>query len=207
MHRVHQILSATVLTCGAFLLVAAEGEPKGGSISADSSYNASRSFAQPVREDPVGLGITRDRAFWGAPPPMPHSFADERSNDCLACHARENRIDKQQQSIVPVPHPEYTSCQQCHVDASNADVLVFRENLFVGLDYPGKGTRAHPYAPPTIPHKTFMRDNCLSCHGPSGKQRIASPHPYRSQCQQCHVSDASKNYDRPIPWSELDGSL
>jgi len=188
-------------------MIAGEGDAPKETVLADTSYNAARSFAQPVREDPVGLGITENRAFWGAPPPMPHAFGDERSNDCLTCHARENRIEKQHQAIVPVPHAEYTSCQQCHVDGSSADSGEFRENQFVGLDYPGKGTRAHPLAPPTIPHKTFMRDNCLSCHGPSGKQRIASPHPARSQCQQCHVPDASKNYDRPVPWSELDGEL
>lgn len=207
MKRLQQFITSIVLVAGAFLVFAAGGESSKDPVAADPSYNANRSFAQPVREDPVGLTITEDRAFWGAPPPMPHSFTEERGGECLTCHARENRIDRGYQAIVPVPHTEYTSCQQCHVNGSNADVEVFRENLFVGLDYPGKGTRAHPFAPPTIPHKTFMRDNCLSCHGPSGKQRIASPHPFRSQCQQCHVSDASKNYDRPVPWSELEGEL
>jgi len=202
-----RIIFSSVVIGSVGLLLAAEGDSPDKALADAPSYNTHRSFAQPVREEPVGLGITGDRAFWGAPPPMPHAFEDERSNDCLTCHARENRIEKQQQAIVPVPHPEYTSCQQCHVDGSNADVKNFRENIFVGLDYPGKGTRAHPYAPPTIPHKTFMRDNCLSCHGPSGKQRIATPHPARSQCQQCHVPDASKNYDRPVPWGELDGKL
>lgn len=206
MKRSLLLLSTTLVGAGVLLLSADERQ-QASSSTAGSSYNADRSFAQPVREDPVGLTITEDRAFWGAPPPMTHAFADERSNDCLTCHARENRIEKQHQAIAPVPHPEYTSCQQCHVNGSQADVEDFRENLFVGLDYPGKGSRAHSYAPPTIPHKTFMRENCLSCHGPAGKQRIASPHPYRSQCQQCHVPDASKSYDRPVPWAELEGEL
>jgi len=190
MNRTHRFIAAVLPVSGAFLLFAANGEPS-KSPEKTPNYNADRSFAQPVREDPVGSAITSDRAFWGAPPPMPHGFVEERRSDCLTCHARETRI----------------SCQQCHVDGSDAELEVFRENLFVGLDFPGKGTRAHDYAPPTIPHKTFMRDNCLSCHGPSGKQKIATPHPYRSQCQQCHVSDASKNYDRPLPWSELEGKL
>jgi len=178
-------------------------------------YHEIRSFAQPVRPDPVGTNIMVSRAFWGAPPPMPHGFPEPKDDGrfCLSCHARENRIEKRQQAIVPVPHAEFSQCQQCHVpkhdDLSDPSgtVSLFALNTFVGLDFPGKGTRAHPYAPPTIPHKTFMRDNCLSCHGPAGKQRIATPHPYRSQCQQCHVPDASKNYDRPLPWSELDGEL
>jgi len=206
MKRFQQFITLAALASSAFLLNATASELT-NAPAADPGYNANRSFAQPVREDPVGIAITTDRAFWGAPPPMPHSFADERSNDCLTCHARENRIEQQQQAIVPVPHAEYTCCQQCHVDGSNADARLFRETFFVGLDYPGKGTRAHLFAPPTVPHKTFMRENCLSCHGPSGKQKIATPHPARSQCQQCHVSDATKNYDCPVPWSELRGEL
>jgi nitrate reductase cytochrome c-type subunit len=178
-------------------------------------YNAQRSFAQPIRPDPVGTNIARNRAFWGAPPPMPHSFPRPQDDGraCLECHAREDRIEKRQQSIVPVPHAEFSQCQQCHVPLLGelvelgTKVEPFRPTTFVGLDNPGKGTRAHPFAPPTIPHKTYMRDNCLSCHGPEGKQKIASPHPYRSQCQQCHVPDASKNYDRPLPWKELKGEL
>jgi nitrate reductase cytochrome c-type subunit len=171
-------------------------------------YNEHRSFAQPIRPDPVGTNISANRAYWGAPPPMPHNFPDPRDDGraCLACHARETRIEKRQQAIAPVPHAEFSQCQQCHVPKGDGS-SVFRESGFVGLDYPGKGMRAHPYAPPTIPHKTFLRENCLSCHGPAGKQRIASPHPARSQCQQCHVSDASKNYDRPLPWGELRGEF
>lgn len=172
------------------------------------AYNAQRSFAQPIRENPVGTNVATTRAFFGAPPVMPHTFAGDRDGRyCLECHARVTRIEKRQNAIVPVPHAEFSQCQQCHVSGVDKSGAVFRENSFVGLDLPGKGTRAHPFAPPTIPHKTFMRDNCLSCHGPAGKQRIASPHPIRSQCQQCHVPDASKNYDRPLPWAELDGKL
>lgn len=171
-------------------------------------YTQPRSFAQPIRADVLGTNITADRAFLGAPPVMPHTFAGDRDGRyCLECHARETRIEKRQQAIAPVPHPEYSQCQQCHVNGSDKSVGLFRASDFLGLDFPGKGTRAHPLAPPTIPHKTFMRDNCLSCHGPTGKQRIATPHPWRSQCQQCHVPDASKNYDRPLPWEELKGDL
>ncbi len=172
------------------------------------AYNDHRSFVQPIRPDVVGTNIMTTRAFLGAPPVMPHTFAGDRDGRyCLECHARVTRIEKRQIAIVPVPHAEFSQCQQCHVSGVNKTLAPFRENSFVGLDLPGKGTRAHPLAPPTMPHKTFMRDNCLSCHGPSGKQRILSPHPVRSQCQQCHVPDASKNYDRPLPWAELKGQL
>lgn len=178
------------------------------STGAGSAYVQPRSFAQPIRPDPVGTNLPNRAAFWGAPPLMPHTFAGDRDGRyCLECHARKTRIEKRYNAIVPVPHAEYTQCQQCHVSGVDRSDAVFRENSFVGLERPGKGTRAHPMAPPTVPHKTFMRDNCLSCHGPTGRQRIASPHPYRSQCQQCHVTDATKNYDRPLDWADLDGRL
>ncbi len=206
--RIHRSIAAGLAVVGAgwCLLWAADG-PHVTTTTA-SAGPPPRSFAQPIRPDPIGTNITANRAFWGAPPLMPHTFAGDRDGRyCLECHARETRIEKRQNAIVPVPHAEFSQCQQCHVSGVNTALAAFRESRFVGLDHPGKGTRAHPFAPPTIPHKTFMRDNCLSCHGPAGKQRIASPHPWRSQCQQCHVTDASKNYDRPLQWQELKGEL
>jgi cytochrome c-type protein NapB len=199
------LLSGVLAVCASSALLTAADKP---TSEPTTPYNARRSFAQPVRDDPVGRTIAANRSFWGAPPPMPHTFAGDRDGTyCLTCHARETRIEKRQQAIAPVPHAEYSQCQQCHVNGTDRSQAVFRESLFVGLDFPGKGTRAHPFAPPTIPHKTFMRDNCLSCHGPAGKQRIASPHPFRSQCQQCHVPDASKNYGSPLPWKDLHGEF
>lgn len=193
---------------GLWLSGAADPAPAGGLATPPAETPIVRSFAQPVREVAVGKKLPTNRAFLGAPPPNPHAFTGDRDGaQCLSCHARENRIEKRQQAIAPVPHAEFTQCQGCHVNGSATAVAEFRANDFVGLDDPGKGTRAHPLAPPTIPHKTFMRDNCLSCHGPAGKQRIATPHPARSQCQQCHVSDATRNYDRPVPWAELHGEL
>jgi cytochrome c-type protein NapB len=183
-------------------------EIAGAAAASPPAYQAQRSFAQPLRDTPVGAGRLGDRAFLGAPPPMPHTFAGDRDGRyCFECHAQVARIEKRHSAIAPVPHAEFSQCQQCHVSGVNKTLAPFRENLFVGLDQPGRGTRAHAYAPPTIPHKTFMRENCTSCHGPAGKQRIASPHPWRSQCQQCHVPDAAKNYDRPLPWDQLRGEL
>lgn len=208
MKRVFTLLACSSAFAGACLLIAAEKHPSDKEAKESSDYNEQRSFAQPVRDDPVGKEIATDRAFWGAPPLMPHSFAGDRDGAyCLTCHAQENRIEKRQQAIAPVPHAEFSQCQQCHVNGSKKAVSEFAESLFVGLDFPGKGSRANDYAPPAMPHKTFMRENCLSCHGPAGNQKIETPHPYRSQCQQCHVPDATKNYDRPLPWAELDGEL
>lgn len=169
--------------------------------AAPPAYSEQRSFAQPARPNPVRPGGLGDRvAFLGAPPAMPHTFAGDRDGRyCLECHARVARIEKRQSAIAPVPHAEFSQCQQCHVSGVNRTIAPFRDNTFAGLDDPGRGARAHAYAPPTIPHKTFMRDHCIACHGPAGKQRIASPHPWRSQCQQCHVAEAAQNYTRLAP--------
>ncbi|MBL9172138.1 MAG: hypothetical protein JNL10_01265 [Verrucomicrobiales bacterium] len=206
--RLPSLALAPLALLGAGLALMWAAEPGGPASAPVPVPDGSRSFAQPIRPDPIGTNISASRAFWGAPPPMPHTFAGDRDGRyCLECHARTTRIERRQQAIAPVPHAEYSQCQQCHVNGTDRSGSVFRESLFVGLDYPGKGTRAHPLAPPTMPHKTFMRDNCLSCHGPAGKQRIKTAHPFRSQCQQCHVTDATKNPDRPVPWLELKGAL
>jgi cytochrome c-type protein NapB len=64
------------------------------------------------------------------------------------------------------------------------------ENAFVGSVSPSKGSRAWPQAPPTIPHPTFMRNDCMSCHGPNGLFGLRTPHPDRQSCFQCHVPEA-----------------
>ena len=139
----------------------------------------------------------RDRAFWGAPPPMPHSFTKEwDAESCLQCHANETNIAKRQQAISPVPHAHLSQCQQCHVRDINPQAALFVLSEFIGVGFPGKGSRATPVSPPTIPHQTFMRENCLSCHGAAGEQQIETPHPYRSQCRQCHVSQIDREYSR-----------
>lgn len=168
---------------------------------------AGRDFRQPVRDAIVGQKITASRAYWGAPPPVPHSIRSEQSStSCPECHALQNRIEKRQQAIAPLPHSEFSQCLQCHVKA-DAKATPFRDNDFVGLDFPGKGLRAHPQAPPTIPHKLFMRENCLSCHGPTGMALVRVSHPERSQCVQCHLPEASSEYTRPVEWQKIHGQL
>ena len=65
--------------------------------------------------------------------------------------------------------------------------------LFVGQIKPARraflSNRAFSGAPPTIPHRVFMRDNCISCHGPTGYHEYRTTHPNRTQCMQCHVEE------------------
>jgi len=140
-----------------------------------------------------------DRAFFGAPPVIVHRglVTASRSANCLQCHAKENRVELRQQAIAPVPHAEFTQCTQCHVKADPEARPFGAGNSFLGLDPPGKGARAHPLAPPTVPHKTFMRENCRACHGPTGNWRIKTPHPWRSQCLQCHAPEARQRTQSP----------
>lgn len=158
-----------------------------------------RAFPSVTRTNTVGQNPLTDRAFFGAPPVIIHRgiLTSERQTDCLQCHAKENRVEFRHQAIAPVPHAEFSQCTQCHVRA-DPEIKPFRAgSAFAGLDLPGKGSRAHPVAPPTVPHKTFMRENCLSCHGPTGNWRIKTPHPYRTVCLQCHAPEARQDYTRP----------
>jgi nitrate reductase cytochrome c-type subunit len=130
------------------------------------------------------------RAYDGAPPTIPHESFGMR---CTACH------NEQGQSVPGVgfapasPH-EGTSktgatirCRQCHVFAGSEGLFVASE--FVGLKQDLRaGARATPGAPPTVPHRILMRENCVACHaGPGAREEIRTGHPERWRCRQCHV--------------------
>ncbi|MBL9135587.1 MAG: hypothetical protein JNK85_06945 [Verrucomicrobiales bacterium] len=134
------------------------------------------------------------RAFDGAPPVIPHPVEQQTVDSCLVCHQEGRAI---RDRVAPrLSHPVYGNCTQCHVPDRNSSIAgmegpalapTFGDNLFVGLSSSGRGGRAWPGAPPVIPHSTMMRSECLSCHGPLGLNGLRTPHPERSQCQQCHV--------------------
>ena len=76
---------------------------------------------------------------------------------------------------------------RCHVFAVT-------EGLFAASDFEGhrsaspRGARQHALAPPVMPHRVFMRENCLGCHaGPGAREEIRTSHPERENCRQCHV--------------------
>ena len=140
------------------------------------------------------------RAFNGAPPTVPHPIDQYQSSSCLACHGQPTRI-----GTVDVPqmsHEAYTHCIQCHAPSQGPGTALARsplalsspsvENQFVGLPPPAGGTRAFFNAPPTIPHSSAMRQNCVSCHGPGGSSLIKTTHPERQNCVQCHALDAAR---------------
>jgi cytochrome c-type protein NapB len=132
------------------------------------------------------------RAYDGAPPTIPHRIDQMAVPDCVSCHENGAKLAG---IVAPkISHPLYQSCTQCHVVARDprpvARTPEAPANDWAGIATWGKGTRAHPTAPPTIPHPTAMRGDCSSCHGVTGPNGIRSTHPWRQSCTQCHAPDA-----------------
>ncbi|MBM4364959.1 MAG: hypothetical protein FJ102_02010 [Deltaproteobacteria bacterium] len=134
------------------------------------------------------------RAYDGAPPRVPHAVRQDSAAECLACHDEGLRF--RGLTAPALSHDSYTSCTQCHVvEASPVpggsslphDPRAVA-NSFDGIDAPTAGPRAWSVAPPQVPHRVFMRENCDSCHGVNGRDPIRSSHPYRESCTQCHAS-------------------
>lgn len=120
------------------------------------------------------------RLYFGAPPSVPHDMGQDM-NDCLLCHGDAD-------SGAPLtPHPTRLRCRQCHVPAEE-EKPAFRSNALVGLPAPGRAPRVQPAGPQLIPHPVVLRENCLACHAPGAREDvIATTHPERLRCRQCHV--------------------
>lgn len=157
--------------------------------------------ALPVEPLPVATAEARaqavaqrktHRAYDGAPPTIPHDIDQREVPGCLACHAEGMKLGER---VAPkISHPPYQSCTQCHVVGESPRPLAqYKDvpgNSFVGVASAGSGARAWPGAPPTMPHPTNMRSECVSCHGPTGLPGLRTSHPQRQNCQQCHGSSA-----------------
>lgn len=147
------------------------------------------------------------RAYRGAPPVVPHSIDQTGTAACLACHEHGFRVGDV--TVPPMSHRPYANCTQCHVEASGvppvaagAGVGLLTASQFNGLVEPGPGSRAWPGAPPTIPHATWMRESCASCHGALASDGLRASHPWRASCTQCHAPSA--RFDQmPVPLSPL----
>lgn len=134
------------------------------------------------------------RAFDGAPPVVPHPIDAASSANCRVCHAQGLVV---RDLVAPrMSHSEMGNCTQCHVPADGgipsgapkwASAAV--GNDFVGRVSVGRGSRAWPGSPPTIPHTIWLRENCASCHGPTGLLGLRTTHPERALCTQCHVPE------------------
>lgn len=131
------------------------------------------------------------RAFDGAPPMIPHSITGLNVQSCMTCHA--HGLVAGGKTARMISHTAMTNCTQCHVAAGEMFSLPVRapENTFIGLRSSGYGgTRAWAGAPPVMPHTTFMRTNCVSCHGEHGLAGWRPDHLSRTNCIQCHGTAA-----------------
>jgi nitrate reductase (cytochrome), electron transfer subunit len=130
------------------------------------------------------------RAYEGAPPTIPHPIGQRNSGACLACHAEGLKVADQ---VAPaIPHAAYTSCLQCHAPMTAPLGIAGVAGLDIPNSFRGQhvtpgAQRAWTGAPPTIPHTTWQRERCASCHGPSGRPGLRTSHPERQNCQQCHA--------------------
>lgn len=176
--------------------------PNGDLYHLDLTAGLPDLHAEVVREgdlDALRANRAERRAYPGAPPTIPHAVDQQRKPTCLACHERGAKIGDR---IAPaMSHSTYQSCTQCHVPQSSPmpspPSPPLTDNGFLGMAAPMLGTRAWGGAPPTIPHSTWMRDRCASCHGASGSSPMRSTHPWRQSCTQCHVPDAATSRDQP----------
>ncbi|MBL8766224.1 MAG: nitrate reductase cytochrome c-type subunit [Planctomycetes bacterium] len=150
------------------------------------------------------------RAYAGAPPTIPHAVDARSAAACMSCHGDGFVLGSVR--APKIPHAAYANCTQCHVESSTSALgpVAPIASSFAGLASPGSGERAWNGAPPTIPHATWMRSDCLSCHGAGGAVGLRSTHPWRQNCLQCHASswqlerrastDASPSF-----WSDVAG--
>ena len=153
-----------------------------------------KASAQELEAARLQRGV--NRAFAGAPPTVPHPIDQASSAACMACH--ENGAKIKDRFASKISHAHYGNCTQCHVPARGIGLLPASDslseaaagNLFAGWFSPNAGSRAYPGAPPTVPHPTTMRSDCLSCHGPGGQVGLRTSHPARQSCTQCHAPSA-----------------
>ncbi len=136
------------------------------------------------------------RAYEGAPPTIPHPVSQGGARECLICHGSSASIGEVSAPVIS--HKAYTVCTQCHVPEmgglpQTGEEKTFApmvESSFVGMREAPAPWKYTDGSPPQQPHKTFMRENCSSCHGAQGRPGLQSSHPERRSCQQCHAPSA-----------------
>lgn len=154
-----------------------------------------------TRRDEVLAVRAQRRAYFGAPPVIPHPIDQRNAAACTICHGEGRQIGS---VVAPkLSHEVLPNCTQCHVESFSPSLppgVIRAANTFTALASPTRGERAWIGAPPTIPHTTQMRTNCNSCHGPLSDPGIRTTHPWRVNCQQCHAPSAELDRRRFLPF-------
>lgn len=163
---------------------------------ADLTFDRPGVFDPVVRTEEMKLTAladrARNRAYDGAPPTVPHPVEARSAAACLACHGESLKVGDRVASKIS--HAHFSNCTQCHVEQSPAGPPLgpeVPETQFVGVFRAGPGERASPGAPPTIPHHTWLRENCASCHGLVTRPGTRTSHPWLTNCTQCHAPSAA----------------
>lgn len=153
-------------------------------------------FAVVVRTEELKQLALADRAavraFDGAPPTIPHPVEQQTDANCLACHGSGMKIGERVASRMS--HIKLSNCTQCHIATPSLPFATPRgpnESNFVGVYRAGAGERAWTGAPPAIPHTTWMRQDCASCHGLVSRPGLRTTHIWRTNCTQCHAPSAA----------------
>ncbi len=171
-------------------------------------------WQEPSREaQPAATGDEREaalavrasrRACDGAPPVVPHPVDQLSSASCLLCHGRESQPVIAGKTPPRISHAEFANCTQCHVPSTGPGQGIARSDLglketttFQGAFPTLAGNRAYEGAPPTIPHRSLLREDCMSCHGPGRAHAIRTSHPERQSCVQCHAPSAALDQRAP----------
>jgi cytochrome c-type protein NapB len=172
-----------------------------------AQHAAAKAPQAPATEEQLALTRAqrlRRRAFEGAPPSVPHPIEQQGDQACISCHnlglAIKDRVAR------PMSHEYLTNCIQCHAAVDEPQPFPEDNHAALPLDstFVGRtgrrGVRALIDAPPAIPHQTWMRERCASCHGPQGWEGIRTTHPERTNCMQCHAPSAIDD-QQPAAWS------
>ena len=151
---------------------------------------------EDARKKAVALRTSR-RAYDGAPPVIPHAIETIDVRSCVACHGEGDGLLVAGKKVPVMSHPMLQNCTQCHAPsvakdylASDKDAGLKVANYFKGVSSPGSGKKAYDSAPPVIPHRLNMRQNCMACHGNGMTEAISTSHPQRKNCLQCHAPNA-----------------
>lgn len=150
----------------------------------------SKEYLKGISTERTLSGYYALRQYIGSPPYIPHRLEAEKKAgmECLVCHAKGGWTEELKRHTPLTPHPENTSCRQCHIPTPRDELFV--ESNWMSVPPPRLGRSYLPGGPPPIPHDLQMRGNCVACHvGPGTVTSIRTEHPSRGNCRQCHVPD------------------